>query len=136
MTNMGHSMKSQSQQCLTTGFTEASANRAEDRRAVASLKCARTQLGIEDTRQRIALMEATVADFDSTANQLEEGIRVEQNRTRMYDPAHFAYSTSAASMSRRRDALLRSRETLIGAIEEVKRQLDDGTHAASDQFDD
>jgi molybdenum cofactor biosynthesis enzyme MoaA len=86
-------MKSQSQHCLTTGFTEASANRAEDRRAVASLKRARTQLGIEDTRQRIALMEATVADFDKTANELEEWIRVEQNRTRIGDPAHFAYST-------------------------------------------
>jgi flagellar FliJ protein len=70
-----------------------------------------------------ALMEATVADFDKTANELEEWIRVEQNRTRIGDPAHFAYSMSATSMTRRRDALMRSRETLIRAIEELKRQL-------------
>jgi hypothetical protein len=129
-------MKSQSQPCLTTGFAEASANKAEDRRANASLKCARQQLGIEDRSQRIALMKATVADFNKSANELEEWIRVEQNRTRIDDPAHFAYSTSAASMTRRRDALMRSRETLIRAIEELKRQLDDQAHAASDQFDD
>jgi flagellar FliJ protein len=81
-------------------------------------------------------MEATMADFDKSANDLEEWIRAEQNRTRIDDPAHFAYSTSAASMTRRRDALMRSRETLIRAIEELKRQLDDVAHATSDQFDD
>jgi flagellar FliJ protein len=81
-------------------------------------------------------MEATMADFDKSANNLEEWIRAEQNRTRIDDPAHFAYSTSAASMTRRRDALMRSRETLIRAIEELKRQLDDVAHATSDQFDD
>jgi flagellar protein FliJ len=128
-------MKSQSQSCLTTVFNEASTNGGEDRRAVASLNCAR-QLGIEDRRQRIALMEATVAGFDKTANELDEWIRVEQNLTRIDDPAHFAYSTAAASMSRRRDALMRSRETLIRTIEELKRQLDDEANAASDRFDD
>jgi flagellar FliJ protein len=132
---MAQSMKSRSQSCITPVFNKPSTNRGEDRRSVASLKCAR-QLEIEDTGQRIALMEATMADFDKTANELKEWIRVEQNRTRMDDPAHFAYSTSAASMTRRRDALLRSRETLIRAIEELKRQLDDEAHAASDQFDD
>jgi hypothetical protein len=52
MTNMGQSMKSQSQSCITPVFNEASTNRGEGRRAVGRLKCAK-QLGIEDTRQRM-----------------------------------------------------------------------------------
>jgi hypothetical protein len=133
-TNMGQSMKSQSQSCITPVFNAPSTDRGKGR-AAASAKCPR-QLGIEDRSQRIALMEAAVADFHKTANELEEGIRVEQYRTRIEAPAHFAYSTSASSMTRRRDALMRSRETLIRAIEVLKRQLDDEAHATSGLFDD
>jgi hypothetical protein len=70
-------------------------------------------------------MEAVVADFDRTANELEGWIKAEQNRTRIQDPAHFAYSTSAIAMTQRRDALKRSRETLMRSIDELKRQLAD-----------
>jgi hypothetical protein len=122
MTIRGQSMKSQSQSCITPVFNEASTSRREDRRSVAKVNRAR-QLEIEDRRQRIALMEATVAGFDRTASELEEWIRVEQNRSGIHDPAHFAYSTSAIAMTLRRDALMRSREILIRAIDELKRQL-------------
>jgi flagellar protein FliJ len=81
------------------------------------------RVGIDDTRQRIAQVEAIVADFDRTANELEGWIRSEQNRTRIHDPAHFAYSTFAIAMTRRRDALKRSRETLRCSIDELQRQL-------------
>jgi hypothetical protein len=39
--------------------------------------------GIEDKRQRIDQMEAIVADFDSTVNELEGWIKAEQKRTRI-----------------------------------------------------
>jgi len=70
-------------------------------------------------------MEATVADFDRTANEIGGWITAEQNRTRIHDPGHFAYSTSAIAMIRRRDALTRSREGLMRTIADLKRQLAD-----------
>jgi hypothetical protein len=124
---MGHSMRSQSQFCITAVLNEVSDPKRSfdyDRRAVERFNRAR-RIEIDDTRQRIAQMEAIIADFDRTANELEGWIRAEQNRTRIHDPAHFAYSTFAIAMTRRRDALKRSRETLMRSIDELKRQLAD-----------
>jgi flagellar FliJ protein len=77
-----------------------------------------TQSRIENTRLRIAQMEATITDFERTTHELESWIQAEQNRTGIHDTTHFAYSTSAMAMTRRRDALKRS-------IGELKRQLSD-----------
>jgi flagellar protein FliJ len=120
-------MNSQSQFCITAALNEVSDPKrgfGHNHRAVERLHRPR-RVGIDDTRQRIAQMEAIVADFDRTANELEGWIRAEQNRTRIHDPAHFAYSTFAIAMTRRRDALKRSRETLMRSIDELKRQLAD-----------
>jgi flagellar protein FliJ len=64
-----------------------------------------------------------VAGFDRTANELELWIKIEQDRSGIHDPSNFAYSMSATSMARRRDALMRSRQTLMLIIEDLKRQL-------------
>jgi prefoldin subunit 5 len=122
---MGQSMKSQSQFCITAvleGSPEPNKGVGQDRRAVERLNRVRQQ-GIEITRQRIAQMEATIASFDRTANELEGWIQVEQKRTGIHDPANFAYSSSAAAMIQRRDALKRSRDTLQHSIEELKSKL-------------
>jgi hypothetical protein len=124
---MGHPMKSQSQFCITAVLNEVSDPKrdfGQDHRSVERLNGAR-QIGIHDAHQRIAQMEAIVADFDRTATELEGWIKAEQNRTRIHDPVHFAYSTSAIAMTQRRDALKRSRETLLRSIDELKRQLAD-----------
>jgi flagellar FliJ protein len=68
-------------------------------------------------------MEATVADFDRTANEIDGWIIAEQDRTRIHDPGHFAYSTSAIAMTLRRNALMRSREGLVRTIAELRRQI-------------
>jgi hypothetical protein len=118
-------MSSQSQFCITAVLDEVSdPNRdlVQDQSAVEKLNRAR-QLG--SMRLRIVQMEAMVADFDRTAVELEGWIQVEQNRTRIHDPTHFAYSASAVAMTRRRDALKRSRETLMRSMDELKRQLAD-----------
>jgi prefoldin subunit 5 len=118
-------MKSQSQFCITAvleGSPEPNKGGGPDRRAVERLNRVRQQ-GIEITRQRIAQMEATIASFDRTANELEGWIQVEQKRTGIHDPANFAYSSSAAAMIQRRDALKRSRDTLQHSIEELKSKL-------------
>jgi flagellar protein FliJ len=126
MTNMGQS-RSKSQSCTTAVFNGGSTNRGENRRSIVRLNRAR-QLGI--SRQRIVLVEATIAGFDRTGNELELWIKIEQNRSGIHDPAHFAYSTSATSMTRRRDALMRSRETLMRIMEDLKRRLGEvGVHA-------
>jgi flagellar protein FliJ len=120
-------MNSQSQYCITAILNEVSNPKrgvGQDHRSAERLNRAR-QVGIDDTHQRIAQMEAIVADFDRTANELEGWIRAEQNRTRIHDPAHLAYSTFAIAMTRRRDALKRSRETLTRSIDDLKRQLAD-----------
>jgi flagellar FliJ protein len=124
---MGRSMNSQSQFFITAALNEVSDPKrgfGHNHRAGERLNRPR-RVGIDDTRQRIAKMEAIVADFDRTANELEGWIRAEQNRTRIHDPAHFAYSTFAIAMTRRRDALKRSRETLMRSIDDLKRQLAD-----------
>ena len=61
-------------------------------------------------------IEAMCADFERMATDLEAYIRSEEDRTRVHDLAHFAYSTFARSMTRRRDNLRRS-------VGELKRQL-------------
>jgi flagellar protein FliJ len=122
---MGQSIKTQSQFCITAALNEVSDPKRDfghNNKAVESLNRAR-RVEIDDTRQRIAQVKAIVADFDRTANELEGWIRAEQNRTRIHDPAHFAYSTFAIAMTRRRDALKPSRETLRCSIDELQRQL-------------
>src|ERR1700722_11893462 len=56
------------------------------------------QLEVENTRHRCAQIEAMIADFDKIAQQLKGEIQVEQGRTGIHAPAHFAYSTFAAAM--------------------------------------
>jgi hypothetical protein len=124
---MNQSTNSQSQFCITAvleGSPEPSKGVGQDRRAVERFNRVRQQ-GIEITRQRIAQMEATMASFDRTAKELEGWIEVEQNRTGIHDPANFAYSSTAAAMVLRRDALKRSRDTLKRSIEDLKSKLAD-----------
>jgi flagellar protein FliJ len=120
-------MKGRSQFCITTTLNEISdPNRDDVRDQIAAEKLHRLrQAGIEDTRRRIAQMEAAMADFDRTATELEGWIKAEENRTGIQDPAHFAYSTFAIAMTERRDALKRSRETLMRSIGALERQLVD-----------
>jgi flagellar protein FliJ len=111
-------MRSQSQFCVRSVLNEsptlAPAPGGPNKSLVNRLK----QPGIENNRQRVAQIEAIIADFDKTANELDGWIQAEQERTRIHDPAHFAYSTSATAMIQRRDKLKRS-------IDELKRQLAD-----------
>jgi flagellar protein FliJ len=120
-------MKGRSQFCITATLNEISdPNRDDVRDQIAAEKLHRLrQAGIEDTRRRIAQMDAAMADFDRPATELEGWIKAEENRTRIQDPAHFAYSTFAIAMTERRDALKRSRETLMRSIGDLERQLVD-----------
>jgi hypothetical protein len=65
-------------------------------------------------------IERAIADFNCAINDLIRAIETEQIRTRIDDPNHFAYSTSAQAMIRRRSNLVRS-------IDRLKRQLADAS---------
>jgi hypothetical protein len=70
----------------------------------------------EFTRRQIAQVKATISDFERRAREIEGWIQVEQDRSRIHDPAHIAYSTAAKALTDRRERLNRS-------VDELKRQL-------------
>jgi hypothetical protein len=72
----------------------------------------RREFQADDKRQRLVVMERTIADFDRIAADLDREILIEQERARNYDPAHFAYPTYAKAAILRRDNLRRSADEL------------------------
>ena len=71
-------------------------------------------------RQRVALMERMIADFDRTAADLDREIRVEQDRAGIHDPARFAYPTYAKAAIARRGNLRRSADELRAQLAKAK----------------
>ena len=74
-------------------------------------------------RQRVALMERMIGDFDRMAADLDREIRVEQDRARIYDPAHFAYPTYAKAAIARRENLRHSADELRAQLAKAKETL-------------
>jgi hypothetical protein len=70
------------------------------------------------TRRMISQIPPVIADFNRAINDLNRAIEAEQIRTHIDDPNHFAYSTAAQAMIRRRSNLIQS-------IDRLNRQLGD-----------
>jgi hypothetical protein len=68
-----------------------------------------------------------IAEFEQLAADLDREIRVEQDRTGIHDPAHFAYSTYAKATRQRRDNLKRSAEGLKAQLDAAKKSLAEAT---------
>jgi hypothetical protein len=83
----------------------------------------RREFQVDDRRQRVALMERMIADFDCTAADLDREILIEQERARIHDPAHFAYPTYAKAAILRRDNLKRSADELRAQLAKAKETL-------------
>ena len=83
----------------------------------------RREFQADDGRQRVALMERMIADFDCMAADLDREILIEQERARIHDPAHFAYPTYAKALILRRDNLKRSAEELRAQLAKHKEAL-------------
>ena len=83
----------------------------------------RRQFQVDDRRQRVALMERMIADFDCMAADLDREILIEQERARIHDPAHFAYPTYAKAAILRRDNLKRSSDELRAQLAKAKEAL-------------
>jgi uncharacterized coiled-coil DUF342 family protein len=74
-------------------------------------------------KQRAALMERMIIDFESMAAALDREVRIEQERVRIYDPAHFAYPTYAKAAASRRDNLKHSADELRMQLATAKQSL-------------
>lgn len=73
---------------------------------------------VEEKRRRLSQIETMIAEFDRMAGDLDREIRLEEERSGIADPAHFAYPTYARAAAQRRDNLRRS-------TDELRTQLDD-----------
>ncbi len=67
---------------------------------------------IEERRRRVQQIEAMISEFNRMANDLDREIGVEETRSGISDPSHFAYPTYARAAGVRRDNLRRSAEEL------------------------
>lgn len=75
---------------------------------------------VEDKRRKVAQIEAMIADFERMANDLDREIRVEQDRSGIHDPSHYAYPTYAKAALARRDNLRHSAEELRTQLADAK----------------
>jgi flagellar FliJ protein len=63
---------------------------------------------IDEHRRQVNQLRALIDDFERLATNLEFEIQAEEDRTRIHDPAHFAYSTLAKANIERRENLNQS----------------------------
>jgi flagellar protein FliJ len=67
---------------------------------------------VADPKRRIPILKRLVADCDRLAADLDQEVRNEEDRVKIHDPAHSAYSTYARATTLRRDNLRRSADEL------------------------
>jgi flagellar protein FliJ len=72
---------------------------------------------VAEKARKFADMEMMVRDFEVMIVDLERQVTVEEERTGVRDPQHFAYSTFAKSVSLRR-------ENLVNSVADLKLKLD------------
>jgi flagellar protein FliJ len=66
----------------------------------------RKQLEASEKESKVALLGTMIRDFDIMIAELEGQIAAEEDRTRIKDPGHPAYSTFAKAAAKRRQNLL------------------------------
>ena len=82
--------------------------------------------GIADILARkVELLETMIREFTSTAANLARDIAIEEERTRIKEPTHVAYSTLAKALAVRRDNLLMSAADAETRLLEARRELDE-----------
>jgi flagellar protein FliJ len=67
---------------------------------------------IRQHRRTIDQLHFMIADIELLAQNLDREIRAEEDRTKMHDPAHFAYPTFAKAAIQRRENLRQSADRL------------------------
>jgi flagellar protein FliJ len=83
---------------------------------------------VDKGRRRIAQIETMISELERISSNLERDIKIEQDRSGIHDPGHFAYPTYAKAAIQRRDNLKRS-------AHDLKIQLEDAKVALSEAFE-
>jgi len=78
---------------------------------------------VDEHRQQVVQIEMMVADFERMAQELDQQIEIEHNKTGISDATHFAYSTFAKAALVRRDNLLASASDMREKLETAQDQL-------------
>ena len=78
---------------------------------------------VEERRRTVAQIESMISGFERISADLERDIKIEQDRSGIHDPAHFAYPTYAKAAIQRRDNLKRSAHDLKIQLEDAKGAL-------------
>jgi flagellar FliJ protein len=104
--------------------------RISDMAGVSNMKSSETALTLKrydaDVKARkVADLKHMIREFENMAFDLDRQIKAEEDRTRIKDPAHFAYSTFAKSASQRRDNLRTSVDGLRAELEATRRERAD-----------
>jgi flagellar protein FliJ len=81
------------------------------------------QFEANEKETKIALLGTIIGDFDSMIAQLEGQIAAEEDRTRIKDPVHPAYSAIAKAAAKRRQNLLVSVAHTRSMLDVAKREL-------------
>src|SRR5262249_5908784 len=75
---------------------------------------------VDERRRRVAQIESMISEFERISSDLERDIKIEQDRSGIHDPGHFAYPTYAKAAIQRRDNLKRWRQARSAKLEEGK----------------
>ena len=78
---------------------------------------------VADLKRRIPILKRLIADCDRLAADLDQEVRNEEDRVRIHDPAHSAYSTYAKATALRRDNLRRSADELRAHLAKAEKAL-------------
>ena len=78
---------------------------------------------VDERRRRVAQIESMISEFERISSDLERDIKIEQDRSGIHDPGHFAYPTYAKAAIQRRDNLKRSTNDLKMQLEDAKAAL-------------
>jgi len=83
---------------------------------------------VDEKRRKVAQIETMIAEFDRMANDLDREIQIEQDRTGIHDPTHYAYPTYAK-------AAIARRQNLRNSANELKVQLDNAKALLQEAFE-
>ena len=72
--------------------------------------------------RKVALLETMIREFTGTAAYLAREVAIEEERTRIKDPTHVAYSTLAKALAMRRANLLMSAADAETRLLEARRE--------------
>ena len=87
----------------------------------------RKQFEASEKETRVALLGTMIRDFDMTIADLEGQIAAEEDRTKIKDTAHPAYSMFAKAAAKRRQNLLISVAHTRSMLDVAKRELEEVT---------